>query len=150
MGSTLIRGVGIGTRSLQQEALWIADLEATSPPGLNEHLSFRPFLEGFSSGGCEKEWLIFIPRRSHPEDAPLLSIWFPKISDCLIFGYAAIWFNVFCCTINCIHVLDQGCLYTLLYLSSSNSLPDHDVLWLDLWRPPWTLRCHPIGVPQHT
>lgn len=40
---------------LHREARWIADLGATAPTGLNEHLSFRPFLEGFSLGGCEKE-----------------------------------------------------------------------------------------------
>ena len=40
---------------LQHETRWIAELEANLPPGLNEQISFRPFLEGFSSGGCEKE-----------------------------------------------------------------------------------------------
>lgn len=36
---------------LQREARWIVDLAATSPPGLNEQLSYRLFLEGFASGG---------------------------------------------------------------------------------------------------
>ena len=40
---------------LQLETRWIADLEANFPPGLNEQISFRPFLDGFSSGGCEKD-----------------------------------------------------------------------------------------------
>ncbi|XP_040178452.1 uncharacterized protein LOC120911183 [Rana temporaria] len=40
---------------LQLETRWIAELEANHPPGLNEQISFRPFLEGFSSGGCEKD-----------------------------------------------------------------------------------------------
>lgn len=37
---------------LQLETLWIINLEATSPPGLND--SYRPFLDGFSSGGWEE------------------------------------------------------------------------------------------------
>lgn len=35
---------------LQREMRWIRHLNATTPPGLNEAESFRPFLEGFSSG----------------------------------------------------------------------------------------------------
>ncbi|XP_073478692.1 uncharacterized protein [Aquarana catesbeiana] len=35
---------------LQREMRWIRYLRATTPPGLNETESFRPFLEGFSSG----------------------------------------------------------------------------------------------------
>lgn len=41
---------------LQREVCWIASLNATQFPGLNTQMSFRPFLEGFVSGGCEKEW----------------------------------------------------------------------------------------------
>lgn len=40
---------------LQYETRWIVNLEANLPPGLNEQISFRPFLGGFSSGGCEKD-----------------------------------------------------------------------------------------------
>lgn len=36
---------------LQMELCQIHNLKATSPPGLNEATSFKPFLEGFSSGG---------------------------------------------------------------------------------------------------
>lgn len=35
---------------LQREMRWIRHLRATTPPGLNEVESFRPFLEGFGSG----------------------------------------------------------------------------------------------------
>ena len=35
---------------LQREMRWIRRLKATIPPGLNEIESFRPFLDGFSSG----------------------------------------------------------------------------------------------------
>lgn len=38
---------------LQREMRWIANLNATSPPGLNEILSYKPFLQGFTSGGYE-------------------------------------------------------------------------------------------------
>lgn len=38
-----------------RQARWIANLNATQFPGLNTQMSFRPFLEGFVSGGCEKE-----------------------------------------------------------------------------------------------
>lgn len=40
---------------LQHKQRWIFHLDATSPPGLNGSLSFRPFLEGFASGGSEWE-----------------------------------------------------------------------------------------------
>lgn len=39
---------------LQRELKWIYLLKATSPPGLNEAICFKPFLEGFYSGGMEK------------------------------------------------------------------------------------------------
>lgn len=39
---------------LQRELKWIHLLKATIPPGLNEAVCFRPFLEGFNSGGMEK------------------------------------------------------------------------------------------------
>lgn len=45
---------------LQWETRWIADLGENFFPGLNKQISFRPFLEGFSSGGCEKEWLVCV------------------------------------------------------------------------------------------
>lgn len=35
---------------LQKETRWIVALQATSPPGLNDCISYRPFLEGFTSG----------------------------------------------------------------------------------------------------
>lgn len=38
---------------LQKETRWIVALQATSPPGLNDCISYRPFLEGFSSGTWE-------------------------------------------------------------------------------------------------
>ena len=39
---------------LQMELRWIYRLKATEPPGLNDFISFRPFLEGFMSGGMER------------------------------------------------------------------------------------------------
>lgn len=39
---------------LQRETRWITNLRANQPPGLNEVVSFRPFLEGFNSGGWEE------------------------------------------------------------------------------------------------
>lgn len=39
---------------LQMELRWIHNLKATCSPGLNEVICFKPFLEGFSSGGNEK------------------------------------------------------------------------------------------------
>lgn len=39
---------------LQRELKWIYLLKATSPPGLNEAMCFKPLLEGFNSGGMEK------------------------------------------------------------------------------------------------
>ncbi|XP_073480204.1 uncharacterized protein [Aquarana catesbeiana] len=39
---------------LQLESRWIYNLRATEPPGLNETIWFKPFLEGFSSGGREQ------------------------------------------------------------------------------------------------
>lgn len=36
---------------LQKEQKWIFRLQATRAPGLNDTTSFRPFLEGFTSGG---------------------------------------------------------------------------------------------------
>lgn len=38
---------------LQLELQWIYNLRATKPPGLND-VCFKPFLEGFDSGGMEK------------------------------------------------------------------------------------------------
>lgn len=38
------RGGDLDKRILQKEALWIAVLEATTPPGLNEAFSFKSFL----------------------------------------------------------------------------------------------------------
>lgn len=38
---------------LQKEQKWIYHLQATKPLGLNDAISFRPFLEGFTSGGPE-------------------------------------------------------------------------------------------------
>lgn len=40
---------------LQVEQRWIFRLHATRTPGLNDAISFRPFLEGFTSGGSEWE-----------------------------------------------------------------------------------------------
>lgn len=40
---------------LQKEQKWIYRLQATKPPGLNDAISFRPFLEGFTSGGPERD-----------------------------------------------------------------------------------------------
>lgn len=40
---------------LQRETQWIVELNATLCAGLNTQLSFRPFLEGFQSGVCEKD-----------------------------------------------------------------------------------------------
>lgn len=40
---------------LQIELRWIHRLKATQPPGLNEAICFKPFLESFSSGGMEKQ-----------------------------------------------------------------------------------------------
>lgn len=40
---------------LQREVRWIVDLAATSLLGLNEQFSYRPFLEAFTSGECEKD-----------------------------------------------------------------------------------------------
>lgn len=38
---------------LQLELRWIFTLRATHPPGLNDAVCFKPFLEGFNSGGME-------------------------------------------------------------------------------------------------
>lgn len=40
---------------LQRELRWISDLNATSPPGLKQAFNFKPFLQGFSSGGFERD-----------------------------------------------------------------------------------------------
>lgn len=40
---------------LQRETQWIVRLNATCPPSLNSTISYKPFLEGFSSGACEKD-----------------------------------------------------------------------------------------------
>lgn len=40
---------------LQRESRWIMELCATNVPGLNCVLNYRPFLEGFSSGVCDKD-----------------------------------------------------------------------------------------------
>ncbi|XP_040188254.1 uncharacterized protein LOC120920313 [Rana temporaria] len=45
-----LRGGDWNKTLLQREMRWIRYLKATTPPGLNESESFRPFLEGFSSG----------------------------------------------------------------------------------------------------
>lgn len=51
---------------LQRETHWIVYLDATSPPGLNDMVSYCPFLEGFSSvDGKNKLFL------------ELMAIWFP-------------------------------------------------------------------------
>lgn len=50
-----MRGGDWNKTLLQREQRWIFRLNATSPPGLNGSISFRPFLEGFSSGGSEWE-----------------------------------------------------------------------------------------------
>lgn len=47
------RGADLNKLLLQREMRWISTLNATSPPGLNEILSFKPFLQGFTSGGYE-------------------------------------------------------------------------------------------------
>lgn len=47
------RGGDLNKLLLQREMRWISNLNATSPPGLNEILSFKPFLRGFTSGGYE-------------------------------------------------------------------------------------------------
>lgn len=41
----------------QRETRWMVFLRATSPPGLNNSVSYHPFLEGFTSGWWEgKGW----------------------------------------------------------------------------------------------
>lgn len=40
---------------LRGKVQWIAELNATRPPGLSTQFSYRPFLESFASGGCEKK-----------------------------------------------------------------------------------------------
>lgn len=40
---------------LQCAVRWIAELNATLPPGLNTQLSYHLFVDGFASGGCEEE-----------------------------------------------------------------------------------------------
>lgn len=40
---------------LQCELRWISNLNATSPPGLNEALNFKPFLPGFVTGKFDKD-----------------------------------------------------------------------------------------------
>lgn len=51
------RGGDWNKRLLQCELRWIFDLNATSPPGLNEAMNFRPFLEGYTSGGWDRDIL---------------------------------------------------------------------------------------------
>lgn len=48
-----LRGDNWNKILLQREQRWIYKLNATSFPGLNEMISFKPFLEGFVSGGPE-------------------------------------------------------------------------------------------------
>lgn len=48
------RGGDWDKRLMQIESRWIFYLGATSPPGLNDSLSFKPFLDGFVSGGWER------------------------------------------------------------------------------------------------
>lgn len=50
---TGIRGGDANKILLQFEQRWIFRLKATQPPGLNGSISYRPFLEGFTSGGTE-------------------------------------------------------------------------------------------------
>lgn len=38
------KGGDIDKRLLQLETQWIFHLEATKPPGINENISFKPFL----------------------------------------------------------------------------------------------------------
>lgn len=40
---------------LQCELRWILNLNATSPPGLNEAFNLKPFLHSFSSGGLDRD-----------------------------------------------------------------------------------------------
>lgn len=47
------RGGDLNKLLLQWEMRWILNLNATSPKRLNEILSFKPFLQGFTSGGYE-------------------------------------------------------------------------------------------------
>lgn len=49
-----LRGGDWNKSLLQLELRWIYNLKATRPPGLNDAVCFRPFLEGFNSGGIEK------------------------------------------------------------------------------------------------
>lgn len=48
------RGGDWNKNLLQLELRWVYMLKATHPPGLNEAVCFKPFLEGFTSGGMEK------------------------------------------------------------------------------------------------
>lgn len=47
------RGGDFNRHLLQCKLRWIFNLQATSPPGLNEAFNFKSFLPGFVSGGCE-------------------------------------------------------------------------------------------------
>lgn len=49
-----LRGGDWNKSLLQLELRWIYNLKANQPPGLNDAVSFKPFLEGFDSGGMEK------------------------------------------------------------------------------------------------
>lgn len=48
------RGGAWNKRILQRESRWIYNLKATFPPGLNNVLSYRPFLDNFISGKTER------------------------------------------------------------------------------------------------
>lgn len=45
---------------------------------------------------------------------------------------------MFLTKVTCIHFLISAFLQSFWF-------DHHDIFCLDLWRPPWTLRCHPIG-----
>lgn len=73
---------------------------ATMPHGLNEQISFRPYLEGFASGGCEKE--------SFSDDTIILnffcfSIYPGSVYSVMIFCYVylgdMIYLSMFTCSL---------------------------------------------------
>lgn len=59
--NTNTRGGDWNRNLLHRETRWIAILKATSAPGLNDVNSYRPFLEGFASGGWEEQKYWTIP-----------------------------------------------------------------------------------------
>lgn len=44
---------GVWNKFLHMELRWIHSLRATTYPGLNEAINYKPFLEGIVSGGME-------------------------------------------------------------------------------------------------